>query len=265
MKLADDLYEFAYCPPAAFDHLSFIAAGEPWGEGNRILVNYIRQLYKRIAYLYGNLERKDEDGNSLFLSEENVCFDTGLFTEYYESIYALFIPNAKQDSLSEWFLKGFYKTSDPELSFASKLPDRIRFWEDARDLIYDNRLDIRVNVDHILDNPENVSRVPEVLQDPANRSWLTRTFQGAVDEVKKRVSANYTLAVPQYYNDNIQLLLPISLTRDEPELALAIQRYDGYYVGHTCLTLDWAYQNARLIVRPEASWIQSVEENRRIS
>ena len=52
------------------------------------------------------------------------------------------------------------------------------------------------------------------------------------------------------------LLLPLCLTGDKPELALTIQREDGFYSARTCLTLDMAYNNARLICRPESSWIK---------
>ena len=75
-------------------------------------------------------------------------------------------------------------------------------------------------------------------------------------EASRRAAANYTIAVPQYYNGRIQLLLPLCLTGDTPELALTIQREDGYYSAITCLTLDKAYNNARLICRPEAPWIK---------
>lgn len=71
-----------------------------------------------------------------------------------------------------------------------------------------------------------------------------------------RAAANYTLAVPQFYAGRIQLLLPLCLTGDTPELALAVQREDGFYSARTCLTLEMAYNNARLICRPETSWIK---------
>lgn len=51
-------------------------------------------------------------------------------------------------------------------------------------------------------------------------------------------------------------MLPLCLTGDKPELALTIQREDGFYAARTCLTLDMAYNNARLICRPETSWIK---------
>ena len=37
---------------------------------------------------------------------------------------------------------------------------------------------------------------------------------------------------------------------------VSIQREDVFYAARTCLTLDMAYNNARLICRPETSWIK---------
>ena len=54
----------------------------------------------------------------------------------------------------------------------------------------------------------------------------------------------------------VPVIMPLCLTGDKPELALTIQREDGFYAACTCLTLDMAYNNARLICRPETSWIK---------
>lgn len=64
------------------------------------------------------------------------------------------------------------------------------------------------------------------------------------------------MAGAQFYGGRIQLLLPLSLTVDKPELALTIQRENGFYAARTCLTLDMAYNNARLICHPEISWFK---------
>lgn len=74
--------------------------------------------------------------------------------------------------------------------------------------------------------------------------------------MKKKVSANYKLAIPQYYEGKIQLLLPLCLADDNiPDLALVVTKTNNVYRGHTCLTLDMAYNNARLIARPESNWL----------
>ena len=38
-------------------------------------------------------------------------------------------------------------------------------------------------------------------------------------------------------------------------LSLAVGARNGVYTGHTCLTLDMAYNNARLIAKPESDWL----------
>ena len=101
-----------------------------------------------------------------------------------------------------------------------------------------------------------MTRIPASLMGEDNSLLLRRAFEGAVVEAARRAAANYTLAVPQFYGGRIQLLLPLCLTGDKPELALTIQREDGFYAARTCLTLDMAYNNARLICRPETSWIK---------
>ena len=198
---------------------------------------------------------RDSADPYLVMEDDLACFDTGLYTDRFESIYAYFVPNTREDASQEWYLKGFFKTSDPTLSDIDELPLRIRFFDDPADLVYDYRYKIRVNIDHILGDENNLRRIPEELQGPEKRMLLHRVFEGAVAEAERRVAANYMLAVPQYYNNRIQLLLPLCLTGDEPELALAIQREDGYYSARTCLTIDMAYNNARLVVRPETAWI----------
>lgn len=85
---------------------------------------------------------------------------------------------------------------------------------------FDYRLPIRSNIDHILGDEENLTRIPASLMGEDNS------------------------------------LLPLCLTGDKPELALTIQREDGFYAARACLTLDMAYNNARLICRPETSWIK---------
>ena len=48
-------------------------------------------------------------------------------------------------------------------------------------------------------------------------------MNGSLDIMKKRVSANYKLAVPQYYEGKIQLLLPLCLMSDDkPDVAIAV-------------------------------------------
>ncbi len=125
-------------------------------------------------------------------------------------------------------------------------------------LIYDIKLDIIPQWDHILYEEENFLRIPEQLR--ANgREFCQNLIEGAIGSVKKRIEANYKTVVPQLYNGKIQLLAPLYLTNpDKPDLALVLSFSDDetVYYGHTCLTTEMAYNNARLIARPDSYWLQ---------
>lgn len=230
---------------------------EDWGPSNRILKNYLSFSFSRAVFLTErDVDQTAPSNLPLVFDDDRCLFNTGLYTRRYETIYGLFEPNTKPDARQRWFLKGFFKESDPMLVSFEYLPCRVRFAEDPSELVFDYRLPIRSNIDHILGDEENLTRIPASLMGEGNSLLLRRAFEGAVVEAARRAAANYTLAVPQFYGGRIQLLLPLCLTGDKPELALTIQREDGFYAARTCLTLDMAYNNARLICRPETSWIK---------
>lgn len=109
---------------------------------------------------------------------------------------------------------------------------------------------------HILEDEENKQRLDEILK--GNNKNVISLLRGEIETMKKKVAANYKIAVPQYYNGKIQLLLPLCLNDGvTPDLALVVTKNDAgnFYQGHTCLTMDMAYSNARLIAKPESNWL----------
>jgi hypothetical protein len=67
---------------------------------------------------------------------------------------------------------------------------------------------------------------------------------------------SYRIAVPQFHNGRIQLLLPLYLrTSDRADLALTLERHGGWYRSATALYPDWAYMHARLLTRPNSEWL----------
>ena len=101
-------------------------------------------------------------------------------------------------------------------------------------------------------------RLPKVVTESDKPEWI---LEGSINNAIKRVTANYKLAVPQYFGGKIQLLLPLCFDKtDKPYLALALTKMEGdYYQGHTCLTMEMAYNNARLISKPESNWLSPQE------
>jgi hypothetical protein len=80
-----------------------------------------------------------------------------------------------------------------------------------------------------------------------------------------RVEQNYKTAIPQFHwgsrdekePGKLQLLLPLCLEDvGRADLALSIDKMHGVYRATTVLTLDMAYNNARLIARPDKEWLE---------
>lgn len=195
--LCSNVYEFAFCPEPCYDRLVDLADPEDWGPSNRILKNYLSFSFSRAVFLTERDADQTAPSNLPLVFDDDRClFNTGLYTRRYETIYGLFEPNTKPDARQRWFLKGFFKESDPMLVSFEYLPCRVRFAEDPSELVFDYRLPIRSNIDHILGDEENLTRIPASLMGENNSLLLRRAFEGAVVEAARRAAANYTLAVP---------------------------------------------------------------------
>ncbi|MBP6977542.1 MAG: DUF3825 domain-containing protein [Lentimicrobiaceae bacterium] len=122
--------------------------------------------------------------------------------------------------------------------------------------LFNPKSDLIPDIDHII--RDNIARFPTHLQ-KADDSELRRQLMGSIDEIKKKVRTNYKIAVPQYYDGKIQLLLPLYFTSgsSNPDVALVVHKLnDKTYTARTCLTLKMAYNNARLIVKPQSNWLK---------
>jgi cold shock CspA family protein len=96
-------------------------------------------------------------------------------------------------------------------------------------------------------------------RDPQCMRGLKEKLENALDLAWKRTNWNYKTAIPQYYpkHNKMSLLLPLALLQDnQVDVALVVTRNpSGSYQGRTVLPLDWAYQNARLVCRPDSDWL----------
>lgn len=87
----------------------------------------------------------------------------------------------------------------------------------------------------------------------------------------KRVDWNYKTAVPVAFfpggktvTDH-SFVLPLTLEKySKVDTALVVQynKERGSYVAHTIYTLETAYNNSRLIVKPEVDWLRMDEKNK---
>jgi hypothetical protein len=263
-----DLFEFAYIP-SWYDHLSSLAEmamPESWRFSNPlfppknndtpILEKYVHYVFKKQVIDFNNChyDSDPEYADRIFyLRNEKACFNTGLYTKNFKSIYGCFTRNKRKDTMLDWYFRGFFDDVANDMKFVQPLPNRPEFLVPIIGMTYFPEWDIRVNVNHILCDPENFERLPEDVRRTKNLSLLLET---AVELARRKASFEPGIVVPQGYQGKVQFLLPLCLLDSErTDLAMTLTPMDGYYLGHTCLTLEMAYLNARLIGRPVAPWL----------
>lgn len=259
----NDLFDFAFIPAIdkQLEKLERMAMDENWSyrylpnpKPRPILFNYLKYTFSRL---------KDE-GKVEAIENRYACFNTGLVTENQEAIFALFEDNKNMGAPQKWFFKRFCKESEYDLSVFNKLPEIAHYFNDPAELLYDTRLELRPNLNHIIN--DNRGRFPEPWNDQDKHQTLMLLLEGAIKDAIKRVKRNYKTAIPQFYRDypgpgeidksGIQLLLPLCLKdKSKADLAIVVHRLSNVYVATTVLSLDWAYSNARLIARPDTEWL----------
>lgn len=249
----EDLYDFAYITALdnRLDELAAEAEPEDWAyqhsESERqlpVLWNYIRYTYRRL---------REEEKIAMSDDGKNACFNTGLVTEHQEPIFASFEANEIPDR-QPWFLKGWLRKGSSELNRFGQLPDIAHYFDDPSCLVFDVRRDLRVNVEHIIEDGRE--RFPEPYRSMPDYA-LQNLLTGAIDNAKERVRRNYKTSIPQYYRGQVQLLFPLCFADPKrADLALVVERHETFYRASTCLTLDMAYSNARQLARPDRDWLQ---------
>ncbi len=247
-----DLFDFAYFPSRdeRLKQLGELAENEDWDYHHSpsdhafpILFNYIRYSYRRLA---------EEGKIALSNDGQFACFNTGLVTENQEPLFASFQVHRATDQ-RPWYFKDWYRKGQWELNRFCELPHMAHYFEDPSCLVFDTRKDLRVNIEHIVET--NKERFPEPYC--SMEGYVLQTYvKGAIDNAKERVRRSYKTAIPQCYNGQVQLLLPLCLSSASvADLALVVERHETFYRATTCLTLDMAYNNARQISKPDRDWL----------
>jgi Domain of unknown function (DUF3825) len=287
------LYNWAFLrdEPGILRNLADLALEENWEYDNSpdssrplpILYNYFHYTFERLQH-----ERKVLEVD---LSEKLAAFNTGLVDKRYEPIYALFVPNERQNP--KWKFKCFCIAGEDRggkdlVRYFADRPKAAQYFERTQELLYDVEADVPTyDAEHIL--IERFSRLPEkfvvshcgesiyeVVVGENNKidkekveDWfaenqsvynqMNERLKSAVNLSVKRVRWNYKTAIPTYTprRKRIDLLLPLCLVNDrDVDLALVVENCgNGNCLGHTVLPLDWAYNNARLVCRPDSDWL----------
>lgn len=252
--LPADLFAFAWFPERdeRLRDLAELAEREDWCYHKTasehpcpILYNYIRYTYRRLA---------DENKIALSDNKEYCCFNTCLVTPNQEALFATFEVNRKEGA-EPWYFKGWLRRGERELTKFSELPDLPCYFDDPSCLVFDRRMDLRTNIEHLIEETPR-ERFPEPYASMESYALQT-VLRGAIGNATERVHRSYRTAIPQYFRGQVQLLLPLCLSNaQQADLALVVERHSTFYRASTCLTLEMAYNNARQLARPDRDWLQ---------
>ncbi len=258
---------------------------EQEGTANRypILRNYIEHTYLKLC-----AEAENGDANKLIEYQGKVYFNSGLLDRRFNQI--IFVGERTSMELPLVgvipMLRGLTAYAHTEREIArnfkeNELPGIAKYFQKREQVVFDASLDIHLNELHVYRDGVSRGRLPkykeeyERLKDNPEElelliARIDRDFKSARDRARLMAERNYKLAVPQYWRETgkIQFLLPIYLGEREeaevPQCALALDCDDTgripYYRGATILTLEMAYNNARLLAKPDVFWLNSTIE-----
>lgn len=267
--ITENLFDMAYIPNWKEQLLTLqqMALPEPWkykvpsferkNADNYILEKYIGAIFRQQALCHLNTVPAKEEPTYLSVQSGYICFHTGLLSTRYKSIYG-FLERNRMPGRFDWYLKGFFDDGSAALRNVERLPDKPFPCFRKEPWGFCPGLEIRVNTSHILADTDNLLRIPESIRAFPNLPLLLET---GVEMSRRIAEIMPSIVVPQLFRGHVQYLLPISLTDPrEADLAMTITPMEGYYLASTCLTLEMAYSNARLLARPTAPWLTALVE-----
>lgn len=230
--------------------LAVLAEPEKWdyqvvqhSKNKPILSNYLKYTYTKLAQ--ENKIEISEDGHYL-------TFNTGLVTTNQEPIFAFCNINRNTNGCP-WFFHGWRRKGEHDMTRFNLLPEMAHYFDDPSVLVFNHKKELLANIEHIIS--DNKERFPEPYKNMPDHT-LNILLKGAIDSAKERVRRNYKTAIPHYYNNRIQLLLPLCFAQpNKADLAIVVENMGTVYRAATCLTLDMAYNNARQLVRPDTDWL----------
>ena len=204
------------------------------------------------------------------LDGKHIMFNTNLLDKFFHALYI--IAEVKEAEGIEVYLNPI-RTAEESYStlrkygFEGRKPEPPVFFKDVNEVIYNTSPEWRIDKDynslsHIIEDRNY--RFPTQFRG-LNSDQLARKLYEAIDYALAIAQRNYKYIVPIYYPrmDGICFLMPIFLEGTysaSPDFALVLQtdRENKMYIAKTILDLETGYQDARLIAKPDESWLNPV-------
>jgi hypothetical protein len=269
------LFEFAFCGTSDFFYrkladLATLAEQEPWTSGDPDTKEYDR-LYNYVTNTFSRCYELDYIEYSP--NRDYAVFNTGLLTRNGEELFGYFEKNHTPSTLihnespQPWKFIEYLKSSDRKITNHFEKAPKLATYGSHQDLVFDVSQEIIPNLDHIIDDnwderdsdgDNKISRFPDHIRN-LGKEVVTMLIKQAFETSKVKIRRNCRLVVPQYYSGEIMYLIPIDIPIQDGSyhrMALALEKTStGKYRVNTLFPISWAYKKARLIMKPESSWL----------
>jgi len=233
----------------------------PSGLKHPILKSYIENIFNRLKQEHANGEL-----NKIIFSQDGkwMMFNTNLLDKFFHEI--IIVAEVRHIGNKDLYFNP--KRSKKETDRLKKKfdkdakPTTPKFFENVDEVVFQTKWSVDRDFDkftHIIE--ERGNRFPTEYKGK-RPEILARTLDNAIDYAVTITQRNYKFIVPMYrpQKDSIQLLMPIYLEgtfQNRPDFALVLtpNPTNEIYIPETILPLDAAYQNARLIAKPDETWL----------
>lgn len=291
------LFDFAFVPnyPQPIEKLSQFAEPEFWGRSHRILKSYFNHMFEKV-HLDGLIVTSRDGAYSAFNTGLSNAQHEPIFAVFAKNER----PDAQAWFFRGFGIQDRKGLGELLVSDFDNLPHRARFVENMSELLYDPRkgeplcdwqhlfldhlkriprpfleqaLDGHLSIPNVLGMEREEAQMvyedfrAEMEQATDALHYMERAAEAALEQAMDRIYNDYKCAVPQWHarDRQVNLLLPLALANPrEVDAALSVRLTpEGRYVGEHLLTLEMAYNNARLIAKPEASWLTEGVKNLR--
>lgn len=224
-----------------------------------VLYSYLNQTFKRVIE-----ENKLIFGLASKTGTEFAYFNTGLANEEQEEVFAYFKKNNKYKETQSWGLsvpKWYFLKFDTRESkyrryfdITDALPAQYFAKGTPLHLEPEDLSTAQINMEHLWKRKE---RVANNQIKNMKRDEFDFTIHVSIDLAVKRIRRNYKTVIPFFYSNEIQYLVPM-YTRNNKRNAVAamvVRKQERMYEISTILTLAQAYNNARLLAKPDREWL----------
>lgn len=249
--------------------LAEVSMNEPWAYNTKkeskidypILKSYLEYELERLFYEYEDLKRN----NKIIFNNTNdkIWFNTNLLDKFAHDLTIVgdvIVIGGKQCITN--LQKNPSLKNLRRLGFDNTAPLPPNFFDDINEIVFHCEWDIDSNLskyEHIIES--RIERFPKEYQELTPSSLSTK-LDNAIKFAQNIAQRNYKFIVPMYYpkHHRIQLLMPVyleTLCTNQPDFALVLtpDSKNKLYTPETILGLEEVYQDARLIAKPDESWL----------